>query len=957
MIPWYAGMGNGFFVGREPELARLMRLDDDEPIAVIYGVPGIGKTELAYKALADLEARTRWRGVPVTTVVVGGTARRGLQAVLRAALRTERELVDVLTHERHLVLLDDAHEASDAAAELIDALLRRRAQSRLVVTSREQLPVVTAPLVVRLGPLDREGSAVLVTRLAERLGIHPPPIEPLIEQAHGNPFYLRRLLVANQGAMQPDPLADLVGSLSPDERATLLRLAAVATCSGSRRVADRVALDARNLQALNQKLLIDLEPQRVQIHELIVERVMRDAAPEPLREARATGSEALWELFREGGQPLHAIESLCLLSSAGAVDAALARCDEVYPQIARSGLDHLLLPILERVGDAGHPRAWITAAQIQLRMSQIDDAARSLAKVPPTELARDPKALGLHGLVAERSGAFAIARDAFARAQAASAVDGISALLYGLHLAGIHAMTGELEAAQQLLDRLLPAARTRGDRWLARWSWYQAIKDTFALDWNSAQGTASAGRTAAVRAGAADLDYLLAAIELLAAAELGQVDAVSRLTDELQRSSAHGLRARMGRIFLGIAQVALGSPATAIDVLRPAYDELRAGGDNVLALVAGHYLARASMHRGDLATAIAMFEHTAQRGVEAGLHGVIDVLRVYLARAQLSAGRADESARLTDALIGAPNPRVRIPALAIRAFEHAACGEIISARTAIAAARAMECAECDVPLLIDEAEVEAFGGDHARARSAASTALARLSPTSQPYLWGRAQLAWLFADARRDPAELVDVLDRIEPLVGNGRLPQLDARVQVLRALAAGDPARAIRALTGVVPRGLPQATGGLLRFLGLAPDTLVAETATGRHLGGPDLAELEARERDLVIDLASDRLIARGGRAALAKRPQLCQLLARLARDGAPASAEELYRSVWGGRDFHPLRHRNTVYIGLNRAKKALAQLGLASSVVRRHDGWLLAPSLDVCVVRAAAEGATASR
>jgi hypothetical protein len=50
-----------------------------------------------------------------------------------------------------------------------------------------------------------------------------------------------------------------------------------------------------------------------------------------------------------------------------------------------------------------------------------------------------------------------------------------------------------------------------------------------------------------------------------------------------------------------------------------------------------------------------------------------------------------------------------------------------------------------------------------------------------------------------------------------------------------------------------------------------------------------------------------------------------------AGATLEELYTRVWGG-VYHPLRHRNGVYVGLNRLKTSLAELGRDVRIV--HEG-----------------------
>lgn len=63
--------------------------------------------------------------------------------------------------------------------------------------------------------------------------------------------------------------------------------------------------------------------------------------------------------------------------------------------------------------------------------------------------------------------------------------------------------------------------------------------------------------------------------------------------------------------------------------------------------------------------------------------------------------------------------------------------------------------------------------------------------------------------------------------------------------------------------------------------------------------------------------------------------------------SAEELHLEVWGGAEYHPLRHRNTVYVAVNRLRCTLGEMFPERTlIVRVPDGWRLDASLDACTV-----------
>jgi DNA-binding winged helix-turn-helix (wHTH) protein len=58
--------------------------------------------------------------------------------------------------------------------------------------------------------------------------------------------------------------------------------------------------------------------------------------------------------------------------------------------------------------------------------------------------------------------------------------------------------------------------------------------------------------------------------------------------------------------------------------------------------------------------------------------------------------------------------------------------------------------------------------------------------------------------------------------------------------------------------------------------------------------------------------------------------LITCLARKGhAGATLEEIHRAVWGGKTFHPLKHRNAVYVAIARLRECLAGLVDGPAVV----------------------------
>ena len=79
------------FAGRGAELARMVAHAERDVLLVIYGVGGIGKSELGYALVQALRATPRWTDAPAVLIDVraGATVARTL-AQLAAALGVAR---------------------------------------------------------------------------------------------------------------------------------------------------------------------------------------------------------------------------------------------------------------------------------------------------------------------------------------------------------------------------------------------------------------------------------------------------------------------------------------------------------------------------------------------------------------------------------------------------------------------------------------------------------------------------------------------------------------------------------------------------------------------------------------------------------------------------------------------------------------------------------------------------
>jgi len=939
---------SGFFFGREPELERLRAIAND-PVVVIYGLPGIGKTELAYRCANELLATPEWREVPLTRVIVDPEMESNFHTYLLARLTGQGSttpldrLLDVLARERHVIVIDDAHYAPTAIAALIDGVARHGAASRLVVTSRVELPIATTPIVVRLGALGPNDARALIAHLADRLGVHVDDPDVLVAQGGGSPLLLRHL-VAGRGGGTTNPIEAAIEVLDSEARRSLVQLASLSGCSESRIAAAKL-VDGRMLSTLTEHLLVDCGPDRIVVHDLVRDLVMNTADPQLVADSRRTAAGVLWEEFEQRHRPLLAVNAICLTLTTGDLDQAFARLKAASRTIASAGLDLLLLPTLERLACQGHAEAALFVARIYLRMSRIDDAATMLARVP-SDRGTTTRVLALRASIAERVGDLAAAIRDFSEAIAQCA-PGRARCLLRMRLAAVLALAGDDAGSTAALREVEDACAELGDVDLARLWWVRAIVHALHQDWDDVVAAVREGRRATARAGAHDLDFLLLLLELLAASEHADVARCEAIAAEVTRAlPSQPLRDRMTGLYLGIAQLTRGQLDASIETLQHTYTELGRQRDTLLASLAGHYLGRALLTRGDVVAAIDVLGAVTQHAIECGLRPLVGPAQVHLARALISVGRDEEADRLVAPLVEHACRPVSTEALAIRAYVTAFAGDIGSARRELARAfdRAGDREPLRSNLVLDQAQLEMLGGDPERMRTAALTVLDDEARRSRPYARGRALAALATAElAVGNTHHALDALAEVETLATEYGIRHLRDRVNLLR----GATAEARGSILERVPAEHRQGYLGLLRLLGLRPETVIVASRDG--VVHTDASQLDAiaREHDVLVDVSSGTLIGRSG-LRVKGRDTAASILARLADSPEPLSAEQLYHLVWGGREYHPLRHRNTLYIALNRTRKLLREIGEERDVIH-HDalGWSISTEIDVAIAR----------
>lgn len=970
------------FAGRDAECRRALRLLDRETLLLVYGIAGIGKTELIYRIVDDLRRTPRWRSaVPIRIQSRPHLRIEHILASLRAALVSHPglpsgsvlcgddlgEIVRLLDEHRVLVVVDDVHElASDVAADVLFYLSRHVREGRVLAASRTEIPVPPAsptPVVIRLGPLSRSATTQMVKRLASYLDVEPPDAAAVFRRSGGIPFYVRRELAGDSIAPASAGLDTPLAGLGPRDLTTLLAASIIDT-----RVLEselETYLGRSALYDLRRRFLVEVTDGTVSVHDLIREIVLHRAPGDELRKAHEVAARIHRHRFDAEPQTraLDAVATVRHAIAADDADAAWATVRATYRQIASAGIDHLLLEYLpclrERVPDDAIEIDLVTA-RILARRSLIRDASRLLGDLAARSGTRsNVRYLLVAATVAQRMGRF---DDAEGLLREARGLEGTASNRpsTALALADLLALRGDGDAARALLGTVRDVRATTTFR--ARWAWSLSL--SYVLD-AQFEAAAATSRDAARRLSTTDghdARVLLAMLEATASAESDDVVRARKVVESVVTPAASrgGLRSEVASMFWGIVAWASGDMKDATHALEAAYDHLATGGDHILAAIAGHYLGRARLALGDLHGACVLLAAATDDALRVGLRSLVPHGLALHASALLASGEI-ESARAcaTKALESRASTVARMLAHHVLAHVLAIGGDIAAARESLLRGSRITGDQESLFLKflceLERAETEILGGgDSSVVVVSAQRALAHYAATGRSFLEARAALALaagLIAGGRFRDGSADQALARGRTLAVTHDYAGLQLRAALYEAALArrrGDSQHARDVLIGALRvSGRPPV--GLDSF---AVRTVLAGESTRQiaFLGLEDLSGslLEGSPADLVIHVARATIEGPASRRMTRGRPTACAILQRLVDAGGGAvDAESLYRHVWGGRVYHPLTHRNTVYIAINRLRATLRELLPGRQVIETVPaGWRVSDRVVVRVI-----------
>jgi predicted ATPase/class 3 adenylate cyclase len=177
------------FIGRDHELTEVRSLARSARLVTLAGAGGSGKTRLALQAAAELVDRTPdgvWLAelAPLTAgEQIPGTVAAVLGLAGAGGEQAQAALLEALTDQENVLILDNCEHVIDAAAKFCDEVIRRCPRVRIIATSREPLgidgervyrvPSMSLPAATTESAADLAGCDAAAL-FAERARMHDP---------------------------------------------------------------------------------------------------------------------------------------------------------------------------------------------------------------------------------------------------------------------------------------------------------------------------------------------------------------------------------------------------------------------------------------------------------------------------------------------------------------------------------------------------------------------------------------------------------------------------------------------------------------------------------------------------------------------------------------------------------------------------------------------------------------
>lgn len=985
------------FYGRSHEAASLSALVTENRVVFVYGPAGVGKSALVRVALAESSP-------PLLVVSLAGAEdpRSALARIARAMGARppvgpehddlEKALAAMLRESPRTLVLDDVTDTS--LAPMVAYAAKQGEESRFVLVARRFFTSREAGLraaAYEVKPLDREEAVALVHALEKARG--RTLVEDLADSTGGNPLLLQLALATPRAALAEDGDAESALRRSIEAiddaagRAIIAALAAAGTGLDETELAKAAGAGAAAaIDTLRKRLVVTRSEGRLALAPStadIAHDVLGAPKPATWKIVQRVADRMLASVAHDDGALLAAARARIELD-----DAANALEIVRTHHLARASADPVALERLLRdlgARDAGErSQALLVLAREALRAGDYDAARRALDDLPRAKSYEEAERAAL--LRAEchiRAGEPAAAQRAIDALPAKTAKKEKATPSPALILtrAQLAILRGELESARETLEAL--AVQTKDVPPLeARRAVQVAASYLYEERYDKAHSWVERARAASKAAGLR-VEPVATILDVHALLGLGEISRAEEVVAREASGRPHGPMLEAALL------VHRGEHARALAAGDAALASLDRRADILFRSVVARDLARAAIATSAFARA-AKFLRLAEAGADepglAALRPICDAEEARLAEARGDRTRARRAIDRAYATIPR-SPFVAVDHATIHGEAPAARDDDPPAAFAYAALRSAELdvANGEVDTAIAAAErAERFYTDAgmryeaARAALVLGEALAR-----QPKITGgRAKKV----GGKKKPGEengagRIDEAERAlaacEALAGANDYPFLAASAALVRAHVAdgrGDVsaasialedavriasngnivdaaiARAARRLgvTVAMPRGdasAPRPFEPLVERLGLArPADILWRVGDRTFLRAK--ADGPPAPVSCTVDVDDRKVEVLGGDSISLPEQRIALLVALAESGGTGATLEELFALVWRGA-FHPLRHRNAVYVALTRLKDSLKPF--IREVRLSHDGerYRLVGSAPVAVRR----------
>ncbi len=976
------------FVGRLSELAELKSALSGSPLLVINGAVGSGKTRLAGRLSKQLANEFQ------VTHVDCAPGDLGVAVIARCERAMDRRpgcLQQVIESEAQLLVIDDVHHlgAKDIQA-LVEALVSRPGVGRLLLLSREILPLArddARQFSITLEGLEESGSRDLWQHLEALYGPSPDgAFEKALALTRGMPLAMRR----EYSRSRYGELAWELDALSTETRAALEAICVVRVAAAPAAVAALLGLrdvESALIDLVSRQLIDPLQNRRFSVHDVVRDQVL-DAMLDERREFLELRAV---ELVRGMGRGVSAKRPAWTAGDDGAIALLdeVDRCREIVMHLIAAGKLELATDELSAIAE----RALARGAGGEL-LSQIE-VLRSLG-------INNQSIRNVSALVAVRHG------------QVAKALD-LSDSLHPVLFAFLLFRAGDCNTARHQLEGLLDVesldSRAAAAAALAELELTcgrsdiaeSAIAGAFEMraglsstsranlhlafaEVESHRNNLLGARAALARAASAAEDTELCARVL--------VRQLRNLLDEGRYSEAANFRPQVESAIAEVDSIPLrdelvrcdairhmriGNSQVASEILREIVASARSRGDEVSALRAELDLALVLLEASDLRQTSEIVAATSRTARHSGLHALVAQASVILAGVLLKELRLDSAQDAVDSADQSMLPFAYQILSKTQGEEIAAwqgnvnvdgsAPALQQATLAMAAgksATALQEAQCAA---IDAERLQNISGIANAMAIVARLELARGDRQAAQIAASRAARESLASGCNRSQIHAFLVLSALSREEGDLRQAATYARDARTIACSCGLPvetlatSQALEVIAGgeSVPEGIAtartatasekslQAAEALLGDLGFSavrPYRCVNAAGVESYVASASPELLGMNQRSLAVDSVRQVIVRNGETVADLRRRSLLKRLLFLFSAGPTKifSKEDIVEKVWEF-EYHPLRHDAALFTNIMRIRRLLGDDGIDLIQVS-EDGYALMPPKDFLFV-----------